>query len=235
MLQAQSGSREALDELFKSVQEPLFRYIVSLVNDKHLAEDILQEVFIRIYRKLRWLREPQASPELPRERILASAYAALNPDDRLWQAFNSEVEQLRDAVEHPGLGEVVRADVQHHRLELGRRVEGQRPLRVGEVARAQRGQPAVEPRLLAQPRDGVLPVLRLVDHRLELPAGAERAAHALHHHVMAARREEAAVDRRRGEAPSVGRPDEHRAARLVRLRDEMVAQEHGAVAHWDFH
>ena len=60
VLQAQSGSRKALDELFKSVQEPLFRYIVTLVNDRHLAEDVLQEVFIRIFRKLRWLREPQA-------------------------------------------------------------------------------------------------------------------------------------------------------------------------------
>jgi RNA polymerase sigma-70 factor (ECF subfamily) len=60
VLQAQSGSRKALDELFKSVQEPLFRYIVTLVNDRHLAEDVLQEVFIRIFRKLQWLREPQA-------------------------------------------------------------------------------------------------------------------------------------------------------------------------------
>ena len=30
VLQAQSGNREALNELFKSVQDPLFRYIVSL-------------------------------------------------------------------------------------------------------------------------------------------------------------------------------------------------------------
>ena len=60
VLQAQSGSREALDELYKRVQDPLFRYIVSLVKDQHLAEDILQEVFIRIYRKLQWLREPEA-------------------------------------------------------------------------------------------------------------------------------------------------------------------------------
>lgn len=60
VLQAQSGSHEALNELFKSVQDPLFRYIVSLVRDQHLAEDILQEVFIRIYRKLRWLQEPEA-------------------------------------------------------------------------------------------------------------------------------------------------------------------------------
>ena len=60
VLQAQSGSHEALNELFKSVQDPLFRYILSLVRDQHLAEDILQEVFIRIYRKLRWLQEPAA-------------------------------------------------------------------------------------------------------------------------------------------------------------------------------
>jgi RNA polymerase sigma-70 factor, ECF subfamily len=59
VLQAQSGSHEALNELFKSIQEPLFRYLLNLVRDQHLAEDILQEVFIRIYRKLRWLREPE--------------------------------------------------------------------------------------------------------------------------------------------------------------------------------
>ena len=60
VLQAQSGSHEALDQLYKAVQDPLFRYIVSLVRDEHVAEDILQEVFIRIYRKLRWLRDPEA-------------------------------------------------------------------------------------------------------------------------------------------------------------------------------
>ena len=60
VLQAQSGSRQALDELFQGIQSSLFRYIVSLVNEQQLAEDILQEVFIRIYRKLKWLREPRA-------------------------------------------------------------------------------------------------------------------------------------------------------------------------------
>lgn len=59
VLRAQSGDQEALNELLRAVQEPLFRYILSLVRQQHLAEDILQEVFIRIYRKLHWLREPQ--------------------------------------------------------------------------------------------------------------------------------------------------------------------------------
>jgi RNA polymerase sigma-70 factor, ECF subfamily len=58
VLRAQSGDAEALNDLLKAVQAPLFRYISSLVGDAHLAENILQEVFIRIYRKLQWLREP---------------------------------------------------------------------------------------------------------------------------------------------------------------------------------
>lgn len=59
VLRAQSGDREALDELLEAVQESLYRYIFRLVGASSLAEDILQEVFIRIYRKLRWLREPE--------------------------------------------------------------------------------------------------------------------------------------------------------------------------------
>lgn len=59
VLLAQAGDRDALDELFKIMQEPLYRYICGLIGDASVAEDILQEVFILIYRKLRWLREPE--------------------------------------------------------------------------------------------------------------------------------------------------------------------------------
>lgn len=59
VLRAQSGDREALNELLKSIQDPLYRYISTLVRERTPAEDILQEVFIRIYRKLGWLREPR--------------------------------------------------------------------------------------------------------------------------------------------------------------------------------
>ncbi|HEU0179980.1 MAG TPA: sigma-70 family RNA polymerase sigma factor [Blastocatellia bacterium] len=57
-LRAQAGDREAFDRLFRLLQEPLYRYIFNLVGARALAEDILQEVFILIYRKIRWLREP---------------------------------------------------------------------------------------------------------------------------------------------------------------------------------
>jgi len=89
VLQAQSGSHEALNELFRSVQEPLFRYIVSLVRDQHLAEDILHEVFIRIYRKLRWLREPQAFRAWTYQIASREAFRYLNRERR-WS------EQVRD-------------------------------------------------------------------------------------------------------------------------------------------
>ncbi len=59
MLRAQSGDTEALNELLKAVQEPLFRYVLSMVREQALAEDVLQEVFLRIYRKIGYLREPE--------------------------------------------------------------------------------------------------------------------------------------------------------------------------------
>ena len=89
VLKAQSGDREALNELFRSVQDPLFRYVVSLVRDQHLAEDILQEVFIRIYRKLRWLREPEAFRAWTYQIASREAFRYLNRERR-WS------EQIRD-------------------------------------------------------------------------------------------------------------------------------------------
>ncbi|HWS88714.1 MAG TPA: sigma-70 family RNA polymerase sigma factor [Pyrinomonadaceae bacterium] len=59
VLRAQSGDREALDALLASAQEPLYRYLLSLVRERHLAEEALQETFVRVYRKLGWLREPE--------------------------------------------------------------------------------------------------------------------------------------------------------------------------------
>jgi len=59
VLRSQAGDREALDQLLRLMQEPLYRYIYSLTGGRAMAEDILQEVFILIYRKIRWLREPE--------------------------------------------------------------------------------------------------------------------------------------------------------------------------------
>ena len=60
LLQAQSGDRDALDRLLQAIQVRLYCYLLSLVHDDHLATDLLQDVFVIVIQKLRWLREPNA-------------------------------------------------------------------------------------------------------------------------------------------------------------------------------
>jgi RNA polymerase sigma-70 factor (ECF subfamily) len=60
VLLAQSGDRESLSVLLDGIQQPLFGYLIGLVGDRHLAEDLLQDVFVQVCHKLVWLREPEA-------------------------------------------------------------------------------------------------------------------------------------------------------------------------------
>ena len=59
VLRSQTGDKQAFNELLESIQQQLFRYIYRLTGNRALAEDVLQEVFIIIYRKLRWLENPK--------------------------------------------------------------------------------------------------------------------------------------------------------------------------------
>jgi RNA polymerase sigma-70 factor (ECF subfamily) len=59
VLRAQGGDREAFDALLAAVQEPLFGFVAAVAGDRTLAEDVLQEVFVRIWTGLRWLRYPK--------------------------------------------------------------------------------------------------------------------------------------------------------------------------------
>lgn len=42
-----------------------------------------------------WLHQPLETPQLPRDRIIADAYAAMNPSGALWQEFNDEIGRLQ--------------------------------------------------------------------------------------------------------------------------------------------
>ena len=89
VLRAQSGDVDALNRLLEAVQAPLHRYIFSLVREECSADDILQEVFIRIYRKLGWLQEP--------ERFRAWAYQiATREAFRYLKRERRWTEQVRD-------------------------------------------------------------------------------------------------------------------------------------------
>ena len=58
VLRCQSGDREAFDLLFRSIQAGLWRYISNLAGEIGLADDVLQDVFLIIYRKIGWLNDP---------------------------------------------------------------------------------------------------------------------------------------------------------------------------------
>lgn len=59
VVRAQAGDREAFDLLLRGVEGPLYRYVRRLVGEDATAEDVLQDVFVLIFRKVRWLREPE--------------------------------------------------------------------------------------------------------------------------------------------------------------------------------
>jgi RNA polymerase sigma-70 factor (ECF subfamily) len=59
VLRAQTGDRAALEELLASIQPPLARYIIQVVRRPSLCDDVLQEVFLRIYKGLACLRDPE--------------------------------------------------------------------------------------------------------------------------------------------------------------------------------
>lgn len=59
ILRAQTGDKEAYNKLLQSIEKSLYWYISHTLTDKSHTKDILQEVFIIIYKKLPKLRDPE--------------------------------------------------------------------------------------------------------------------------------------------------------------------------------
>jgi RNA polymerase sigma-70 factor, ECF subfamily len=58
VLLAQCGDRDALEALLVGFQAALLRYVSGLVGASE-ADDVLQAVFLTIWKNLRWLRQPE--------------------------------------------------------------------------------------------------------------------------------------------------------------------------------
>jgi RNA polymerase sigma-70 factor, ECF subfamily len=55
MLACQRGREEALDELYQRYYRPMLAFIYRLVQDRQMAEDLVQETFLRVYNnRLKW-------------------------------------------------------------------------------------------------------------------------------------------------------------------------------------
>src|SRR6185436_9576358 len=57
VLRAQCDDREALELLLRSIQPAVHRYLCGLVGAAD-ADDVVQEVLVRVYRRLAWLETP---------------------------------------------------------------------------------------------------------------------------------------------------------------------------------
>lgn len=58
ILRAQAGDLAAFEQLARAIEPVLRRYVGRLVSGRGVADDIVQEALLRIWRGLRWLNEP---------------------------------------------------------------------------------------------------------------------------------------------------------------------------------
>ena len=58
VLRAQAGDIEAFDGLFRRYGPLLLKHLQYVLRDDSLAEDVLQDTLILMYRKLKWVRDP---------------------------------------------------------------------------------------------------------------------------------------------------------------------------------
>jgi RNA polymerase sigma-70 factor (ECF subfamily) len=93
---AQSGDVDALNALLEAIQEPLFGYILSLVRDTHRAQDILQDVFILVIRKLYWLQAPEVFRPWVYRIASREAFRCLRREQRI--AGHTDNEALLDTI-----------------------------------------------------------------------------------------------------------------------------------------
>jgi RNA polymerase sigma-70 factor, ECF subfamily len=82
---ARSGDQEAFADLVHQVSDPLFGVARRILRDPGLAEDVLQNALVTMWRKLPHLREPDRF-EAWAYRILVHACYADAPRNRRWAA-----------------------------------------------------------------------------------------------------------------------------------------------------
>lgn len=80
-----AGQKEALALLFRRHRDPIYRYLFGLTRQRELAEDLLQDTFLRLWRQ---------GDRLPQDTRMAYVYRI---------AVNLVRDHVRRAREHPGL------------------------------------------------------------------------------------------------------------------------------------
>ncbi len=89
-------SFETARAVFVTTNSSLTRAARGFFNDHYHGTGVPLCFTAHHFGTLLWLKKPAAAPDLPRELLMASCYAALNPPDRLWRKYLEEIDKLRN-------------------------------------------------------------------------------------------------------------------------------------------
>lgn len=104
VLKAQAGDKDAFSKLLSSIQLPLWRYAYRIVLDEHIADDVIQDVFLIIYRKVGWLSDPKLFRPWAYRITSRECFRYLKKEKR-WKPQIRDEETLR-SIEAPTAGEL---------------------------------------------------------------------------------------------------------------------------------
>ena len=140
MLRVKRGDHSALNWLVQKYRAPIIHYLFGIVHNEAAAEDLAQDVFLRVFRSRKdyepraqfkswlyriarnvafnWLRDHGAEiskPEKRRADLLPREFADHSPNVEQWLVHQAKLERIRRAVYE--LPERQRVVVQMHRFE----------------------------------------------------------------------------------------------------------------------
>lgn len=88
---------EACDAVFVTTNHSLIRASTTFFREEYEdhEEGMVPHCLLdHVFTALVWLKKPLDAPDLPRKRILADCYAAMNPSDMLWRKYLDEIDRL---------------------------------------------------------------------------------------------------------------------------------------------
>ena len=91
---------ESSDGIFVTTNSPMASASVEFMREQYSQfsrSSVPLCILDWVLTTLVWLKAPELAPELPRQRLIADCYAAVQPPERLWMSFLDEVDKLNEA------------------------------------------------------------------------------------------------------------------------------------------
>ena len=110
LLKLKQGDKDAFEEIYNEINTTAFTVIYRITRNRHLAEDILQEFFVRLYRN-----PPETPVEKPRAYLMRIVHN-LTIDALRKQHNNEDIDDYENALSD-------KADRTEDRIDLDRALE----------------------------------------------------------------------------------------------------------------